>query len=336
MVSASWTPADEDLRPRAEALAAAAGAAPSLHNAQPWRFRVGHDHVEVLLDRSRLLPVADPTTRQAHLGLGAAVFLLRLTLSALDRTVDVLPWPDSAQPDLVARLVAGGRQPATGEDRRLLAAVPARRTVRSPFTADTVPVGLQVAWRDQAETEGAGLRWVASPGERVGVAALVTAAERLQQRDPAYLAELDRWTAAGHLDHGAGVPPEAFGVSAAVGHAAEFPLRDFAGGTRTIPPRPVGPLEAHPVVTVLHTPTDRPDDWLRGGQALMRLLLAAATDGYAASYLNQPLELPGLRQQLRDELRLTSWPQLILRLGQPAGPLPPPTPRRPAHDLLIP
>ena len=335
MTSDLWTPADEDLRNRAEELAAVAGAAPSLHNAQPWRFRVGRDHIDVLLDRSRLLPVADPKARQAHLGLGSAVFLLRLALSTMDRTVETVRWPDSGQPDLVARLVVGGRHAATDEDRQLLAALPARRTVRTPFTAATVPVGLQVAWRDLAEAEGAGLRWVAAPGERVGVSALVTAAERLQQRDPAYLAELDRWTAAGRLDEGAGVPPHAFGVSAAAGHAAEFPQRDFAGGSRTIPPRPDTSLEQHPVVTVLHTPEDRPDDWLCGGQALMRLLLAAAADGYAASYLNQPLELPGLRQQLRDELRLAGWPQLILRLGQPAGPLPPPAPRRPVRDLLI-
>jgi hypothetical protein len=335
MTGSSWMLPDDDLRPRGEALAAAGGAAPSLHNAQPWLFRVGHDHVDVLLDRSQLLPVADPTTRQAHLGLGAAVFLLRLALSTMDRAVEVLPWPDSGEPDLVARLVVGRRHAAPDEDRRLLAALPARRTVRTPFTAATVPVGLQVAWRDLVEAEGAELRWVAAPGERVGVSALVAAAERLQQRDPAYLAELDRWTATGHLDEGAGVPPHAFGVSAAVGHAAEFPLRDFAGGTRTIPTRPVTPLEQHPVVTVLHTPADRPEDWLRGGQALMRLLLTAAADGYAASYLNQPLELPGLRQQLRDELRLAGWPQMILRLGQPAGPLPPPTPRRPASELLI-
>jgi len=84
MVTASWMLGDEDLRPGAEALAAVAGAAPSLHNAQPWRFRVGHSHVDVLLDRSRLLPVADPKTRQAHLGLGAAVFMLRLALSTMD------------------------------------------------------------------------------------------------------------------------------------------------------------------------------------------------------------------------------------------------------------
>ena len=112
-------------------------------------------------------------------------------------------------------------------------------------------------------------------------------------------------------------------MTGAAGHAAEFPLRDFAGGIETDRPRHAGPVEEHPVVAVLQTAGDRPEDWLRGGQALMRVLLAAAADGYAASYLNQPLELPGLRQQLRDELRLDGWPQLILRLGHPAGTVPP-------------
>ena len=113
-------------------------------------------------------------------------------------------------------------------------------------------------------------------------------------------------------------------------------MRDFAGGRETGRPRHAGPVEAHPVVAVLETAGDRPEDWLRGGQALMRVLLAAAADRYAASYLNQPLELPGLRQQLRDELRLDGWPQIILRLGRPAGVLQPQPSRRPVADVLLP
>ena len=324
-----------DLRPDAAALVRVARLAPSLHNAQPWRFRVDRGYVDVLLDPDRLLPTADPTGRQAHLGLGAAVELLRLALSTRDRTVTVLPWPDPGDPLVVARVLAGDRRPADPEEWRLLAALPARRTVRNPFAPDPVPVPLRVHWRERAEDVGAGLYWVEGVGERVGVAALVAAAERLQQRDPVYLAELDRWTAPDRVAEGAGVPPSAYGLTAAAGHGAEFPLRDFAGGRDTDRPRHSGPAEEHPVVAVLHTPQDRPPDWLRGGQALMRVLLAAAAEGYAASYLNQPLELPGLRRQLRDELRLAGWPQLILRIGRPAGAWPPPAPRRPVEDLLL-
>ena len=233
MATASWMPADEDLRPRAEALAAVAGAAPSLHNAQPWPFRVGHDHVDVLLDRSRLLPVADPKTRQAHLGLGAAVFLLRLQLSTMDCAVEVEPWPDSGRAG--SRRAAGRRWPARRHRR---GPATARRGAGPPDRSHpvhrrtTCRSALQVAWREQAEAEGAGLRWVEAPGERVGVAALVAAAERLQQRDPAYLAELDRWTSTGRSTRAPACRRQAFGVTAAAGHAAEFPLRDFAGGTR--------------------------------------------------------------------------------------------------------
>jgi nitroreductase len=325
-----------DLRPLAAELAGVARQAPSLHNAQPWAFQVGPQHVDVLIDRTRLLPAADPTTRQAHLGLGATAYLLRLKLSTLDCTVQVEPWPVPGEPDLVVRLRVTGQRPATETEQRLLAAVPARRTVRTPFTAADVPVPLHVAWSEAAEAEGAGLRWVARPGERIGVAALVATAEHLQQRDPAYLDELHHWTAPTTLADGAGIPPSAFGVTSAAGHTAEFPLRDFAGGRETDRPRHVGPTETHPVVAVLQTAGDRPQDWLTGGQALMRVLLAAAADGYAASYLNQPLELPALRRQLRDELRLDGWPQLVLRLGHPAGALPPQAPRRPIPDTLLP
>lgn len=327
--------APADLRTAAARLAAVGRLAPSLHNAQPWRFRVDRDHVDVLLDRTRLTPVTDPAARQATLGVGAAAYLLRLALRAAGRDVKVLLRPDPGEPDLLVRLVVGGQRPVPGADRRLLAAVPSRRTVRTPFLDRDVPVPLRVAWREDAEVEGAGLRWVERPGERAGVAALVAAAERRQQRDPEHLAELGTWTSPERVAEGAGVPPSAFGVTAAAGHAAEFPMRDFAGGRTTDRPRHVGPAEPHPVVAVLHTTGDGPDDWLRGGFALMRVLLDAAADGCAASYLNQPLELPGPRQQLRDELGIAGWPQLVLRLGRVAGVVPPQAPRRPVEEVLI-
>ena len=64
------------------------------------------------------------------------------------------------------------------------------------------------------------------------------------------------------------------------------------------------------------------------------MLLVATAAGYAASYLNQPLELPDLRVRLRAELRLAGRPQVILRFGRPAEPLPSRIPRRPIEDVL--
>src|SRR5439155_4257763 len=113
----------------------------------------------------------------------------------------------------------------------------------------------------------------------------------------------------------------------------EFPLRDFAGGVRRRMASAARP-EPHLAVGVLTTGTDEPADWLRTGQGLMRLLLAATAHGLAASFLNQPLENSGLRAQVRSELALPGAPQVVVRLGRAAGLWPPAPPRRPPADLL--
>lgn len=44
--------------------------APSIHNAQPWRFVVHPRSLDLYAARSRLTPVIDPTGRQLAIGCG--------------------------------------------------------------------------------------------------------------------------------------------------------------------------------------------------------------------------------------------------------------------------
>ena len=60
---------------------AEASRAPSAHNAQPARWRIEDDRVELLEDPARRLPHADPTGRDHLIGLGAALEGLALALS---------------------------------------------------------------------------------------------------------------------------------------------------------------------------------------------------------------------------------------------------------------
>ena len=57
-----------------------ATAAPSLHNSQPWLFRLRDRTVEVYADRGRRLDVLDPYGRELFISVGAALFTLRLAL----------------------------------------------------------------------------------------------------------------------------------------------------------------------------------------------------------------------------------------------------------------
>lgn len=63
------------------------------------------------------------------------------------------------------------------------------------------------------------------------------------------------------------------------------------------------------------------------------MLLVAASEGVTASYLNQPIEVSALREQLKARLRIDATPQLLLRVGR--GPQVSHAPRRPLSDVVF-
>src|SRR5687767_6188203 len=63
---------------RTEQLLETAGRAPSLHNTQPWWFRIRPDTIELHSDPERRLPVTDPDGREQRMACGAALYNLRL------------------------------------------------------------------------------------------------------------------------------------------------------------------------------------------------------------------------------------------------------------------
>src|SRR5512133_4252754 len=123
-----------DLRCHAEEIVRAASRAPSHHNAQPWAFRVGQAEVEVYADRDRRIPLADPDDRQLFIGVGAAVFGVKLVLGHLGFRTVVGLVHDGARPELAAVVTAVGRREVDPAGERLYAEVDRRRTVRMSFT----------------------------------------------------------------------------------------------------------------------------------------------------------------------------------------------------------
>jgi len=333
----------------ARGVVARATGAPSIHNSQPWRFVFRGGRLELYADRARRLAVADPDARQLHISCGAvlhaATLLLRTEIGAV--TLRLLPDPD--RPDLLACIDTGPVQasphhappirlgPAEAGDAALLAALPRRHTQRGRFDPRRLPQPLLASLAHAAAVEGCRLRFVTRPGERRGVAHLVALADRLQEQDLCFQTELWAWSRFDDTT-GDGIPRTAVRGRRLVG-PARFPQRDFdVDGTAALtnPGSRTKLLAAgepeDPDVAVLYSRDDSAAQWLRTGMALHRVLLVATAAGAAASLLNQPVELPGLRAQLRHELRINGHPQTLLRLGYAAPALP--TPRRPVDDVF--
>jgi len=312
-----------------EALLVTVGWAPSLHNAQPWRLRLGRDVIELHVDPNRRLPAADPDDRELRIGCGAALLNLRLALHGNGIRPLVTVLPDRDRPELLAAVRHGGRKPATPEQRQLLRAVPLRRTNRHPFVDEPVSRPEQAAIRRAALDESSWLHIVDDPGQRTALRDIATRAHRAQTDDPAFRAEFERWTGRtdGQID----------GVPVTSGSPAEpqdrWVLRDYTGGAR--PGRVPGKdFETEPLIAVLATHLTGPAAEIQAGQALQRVLLAATAQGLATSFLSHVVEVPQAREELRRLISGTRPPQAVLRIGR-GWPVPP-TGRRSPADLITP
>ena len=307
-------------------LLTAAARAPSVHNTQPWRFRIRTDAVELWADPRRKLRT-DPSGREMLISCGAAVFGLRLEIRSLGYLPTTELLPDPARLRLMARVRTGAAAPANGLERQMLDAVPHRHTHRGPFAPGPLPPGLLAGLQHDALAEGATLTLVPGGLAYDRLERIAAAAARRGDLSPRARAEIRRWTRTAASSARDGIP----GTSLASGTGSppgRLPQRDFDLG-RGIARLPSG--GAPPSATaVLLTKGDRRPDWLRAGQALYRLLLHAASQRVFASLHTQPLEDTVTRDLISRQLALPGYPQMLLQLGPAATASP--TARRPPEE----
>jgi nitroreductase len=322
------------LADQAHHLIATAARAPSVHNTQPWRFRVSQAGIELYCDPRRKLR-ADPAGREMLISCGAALFGLRLAVRSLgyQPVVDLLPDPDRLR--LLARVSLGPAMPMTVAEREMLRALPHRHTHRGAFGCGPLPAGLVAGLQHDALAEGARLA-IVEPGLAYGrLSDIASAVGRRLQRDAQARADARQWTRNAASLARDGIPAYAF---PATSHAAppsprgRLPERDFDLGRGLGLLDPQGPPPA--VTAVLVTPGDSRAHWLRAGQGLHRLLLHAASRWVFASLHTELLEITVIRALIRDRLALPGAPQMLLQLG--VADTTHPTGRRPPDELIEP
>ncbi|WP_121712484.1 nitroreductase [Streptomyces sp. E5N91] len=314
-------------------LVAEATTAPSMHNAQPWRFRFLAAERLVLLraDPERAMPRSDPGNRALHIGCGAALFNLRVAAVHASLVPRIRLLPDPRDPLLLAsvRLADLSEAPQEKDLWRLHPAIRQRRTSRHPFSERDIPEDVRATLQAAAAREGATLLF---PG-LWHVDTLLELVRDAESRDLVRAEgteDLVRWTRLGsEVDTAVdGVPAYAFGPRKSDGKA---PVRDFSG-RRPVPDRGSAAFERTPHLALLGTRGDGPRDWLAAGQALERVLLEGTLAGLSTSLTSHPLEDRELRLLARDPASGVGHVQMVLRLGY--GPKGPATPRRPVPDVL--
>lgn len=309
-----------------------AGLAPSVHNTQPWRFVTSGRTLEVYADESRRLDYLDPEGRQLAISCGLVVEYARLAIRGLGRTCVIRLLPSSNPCDPLATLTIGRPEPATADEEQLIAAIALRRTDRGPYDVQAVPPVVLNGLHKLVESCGCWLRVLDRSSDRMVATLLLQRAERMEASDQGYAVELASWSRPSLSPDG--IPLAALPAWDAARQVNDMPLRDFTGHNRH--PR-AGNAEPPPRVErdtliLIGSDTDSRLEWIRTGRSVGLAWLALTAAGLAAQPLGPVTDLATTRAELRRELGLIGYPQLMFRAGY--GSATPHTGRRPVSEIL--
>lgn len=303
-----------------------ASRAPSVHNTQPWRWRVDAAGVHLYADAGRQLPNTDPDGRDLILSCGTALHHCVAAFAAVGWRSKVTRLPDPADPAHLATLELSPH-PADFVDIALAAAIPRRRTDRRHYSSWPVPVGDIALMAARAARAGVTLCQV----EDIFRLHDIVAESVRDHLNRDYLAELTEWS--GRYFSVAGVPARNAPLP---DPDAKIPGRLFAGAALPMAPDSSA-ADDNAVVLALGTRRDDRLAQLRAGEATSAVLLTATSTGLASCPVTEPLETAATREAVRsDVFGDTDYPQMLLRVGWApinADPLPA-TPRRDLDDVV--
>lgn len=297
------------------------------HNTQPWRFRVADGAIDILPDLSRRTPVVDPDDHHLFVSLGCAAENLRIAATATGR-------PGTLSLDGTEARYRFG--PGLARADPLFAAIPARRCSRTLYDGRPVSNNDLETLRQAAAIPGVRLVLV-TDRPRIGQARdLVLAGNEAQMTDPAFMTELKHWLRFSPRDAirtGDGLYSAASGNPILPAGPGRFAFDRFVGAASENE-NYARQIDSSSGIAVFLAERADPAHWMAVGQACERFMLAATTLDLRCAFVNQPVEVAGLRPALAALVGEAGLrPDLVLRFG--LGPVLPFSPRRPAAAVIL-
>jgi len=299
------------------------------HNAQPWRFRIGDGAIQILPDLSRRTPAVDPDDHHLYASLGCAAENLALAAAASGR-VGELRFDSGGDGAIVFEHVPGKARPSALAD-----AIPRRQSTRTTYDGRPAAAGELAALERATELAGVDVVLLTDRARMAKLRELVIAGNDSQMADRAFMDELRRWMRFDPrvaLEYGDGL------FSAASGNPAlptwlGLPLFDLAFTARSENDKYALHLGSSAGAAVFFGTRDDPAHWVAVGRACQRFALQATALGLKVAFVNQPVEVAGLRAELAALAGLAGRrPNLVIRFGR--GPELPMSPRRPVAAVI--
>jgi hypothetical protein len=307
----------------------AAVLAASSHNTQPWLFRVTSDTITILPDRSRRCPVVDPDDAHLYRSLGCAAENLVHAASRQGLAAEVRY--DRDQDAVIVAL----EERADVVPSEYVGALATRQCTKTAYDGTPIDDDDLTALAHAGSVESVRCLLITDRERTAAVAALIERGNIAQLTDRAFRHELLTWirfnprSALRTRDGLAGRVNQQPPIPSVLGRMLA-PLLVRASSQAN---KDRALLRSSAGLAVFLTPTDTTADWVVAGRAYERFSLRADLRDIRSAFVNQPIEVPGLREELRSCLDVTEHPQLMVRFGN--GPRGPFSLRRPVDEVMV-
>ena len=284
--------------------------APSGHNSQPWQFQVSDNEIIIAPDYSKRLDVVDGNDRELFISLGCATE----NLMTAARHYGYDSKYDFSDDKIV---VTFSKQDICNSDT-LFDAITKRHTHRGNFSGARIPNNILQNISARILQDNASVK-IYNSESREGeiIKQKIAEGNEIQMSDTAFKRELVSWMRFNkkHVNetHN-GLCYNVLGFPATpkpIGKRIVGMFLNPKAQNKT--DNAVNASASH--FCVFCVKDDNAKNWVDLGVFLERFLLKITSEGISYSFSNQPCEIPSLKENLRQNLNLTAYPSVIIRLG---------------------
>jgi hypothetical protein len=319
-----------DEAPVLEEIVRYATLAPSGHNTQCWRFRLGNCSVAILPDLSRRTPVVDPDDHHLFVSLGCAA-------ENLVQAARAFGFMGNAEFSLATGgVITIALERSKAEESPLFKAIPHRQCTRTDF--DGRPLAPEELRLLEAAGTGNGVVVILLTEREAmeKVLEYVVQGNTMQINNPAFVSELESWIRFSDSEAtrtGDGLAARSTGSPPAPRWLGRLLFRTFF---RVKPENDTYArhIRSSAGIAVFVSNVDDKNHWVEAGRCYERFALQATALGIRNAFVNQPVEESRLRPEFAKTLGLGDRrPDLVVRFGR--GKEMPRSLRRPVESVLV-
>ena len=297
-----------------------AAKAPSGHNTQPWKFKIGNDSISILPDFTRALPVVDSDNHALYISLGCALENMIIAANQFDYETKVIIHNSENETFISVDFNQIGAAVKTD----LFDFIEKRQVTRNKYSTEKIQKEVLRELFDDASDESIKVKLFRSKTEIENLTPYIIEGSNLQFNNKAFVKELVSWFRFSEKEvllKGDGLWTASMGLPNMGRCIGNFVMKNFVSA-KSEAKRWKKIISKSAGFALFIVEKNDPEHWIKLGQAFQRFGLLATKMNISHAHVNMPCEELPVREKMIQNYQLNEYtPLLLIRFGY-SNPLP--------------